>query len=480
MVQTGPEPTPAIRDIASRGFWKYTQHVRVLDSIPPQVSIEPFEVFCSESNENCLGQIAFTFDLLEQCKVDESTVKAFIDTLGYYGVQGIENQVTETPLQGAFPHYNLTGFCPIGNHRLVIVATDLCGNNTKEVVNFTVADCQPPDLVCPSGITLDLITQPTGTDVDGDGDEDCAAVMVRVADFIMEPTLDCTGQIPPYPHWAPMESEVTRFSIQLADSPNNSELPDSNQTSLLFTCDDPDTINLIIYAWDRANNPYSVLPDGSIGGPNYASCEVFVIFNDTNDDCAGDECEGFLSGISGFIFTNANNPVSGVSVELSGHLTKETITDETGFYQFDSLETGYNYTITPSLNEDHKNGVSTFDIILITQHILGYQSLGNPYRIIAADANNSTNVTSLDLIQIRKLILDLEEAYPDNTSWRFVDRQYAFPEPLIPWSQDFPESIEVQNLAFPVSDKDFIATKIGDVNYSAETELLSDRIQIDK
>ena len=50
-------------------------------------------------------------------------------------------------------------------------------------------------------------------------------------------------------------------------------------------------------------------------------------------------------------------------------------------------------------------GVTTYDRILITQHILGVKSLGSPYQILAADVNRSRSVTTLDLIQLRKIAL---------------------------------------------------------------------------
>lgn len=73
------------------------------------------------------------------------------------------------------------------------------------------------------------------------------------------------------------------------------------------------------------------------------------------------------------------------------------------------------------------NGVTTWDLVLISRHILGVQLLGSPYKIIAADANANQSVTTLDMVAIRKIILQLESEFPDNTSWRFVDKDFVFP-----------------------------------------------------
>ncbi|MCR9103050.1 MAG: T9SS type A sorting domain-containing protein, partial [bacterium] len=102
---------------------------------------------------------------------------------------------------------------------------------------------------------------------------------------------------------------------------------------------------------------------------------------------------------------------------------------------------------------------------LISKHILGVDPLDSPYKRIAADANNSGSITTLDLIQLRKLILSISTELPDNTSWRFVEAGYVFPNPENPWQEAFPEVFNINNLpAAGISGANFIAVKIGDVS----------------
>ncbi|MCI4649720.1 T9SS type A sorting domain-containing protein, partial [Phaeodactylibacter sp.] len=123
------------------------------------------------------------------------------------------------------------------------------------------------------------------------------------------------------------------------------------------------------------------------------------------------------------------------------------------------------YTITPQRDGDYLNGVSTFDLVLISKHILGVEPLDSPYKRIAADANNSGSITTLDLIQLRKLILSVSTELPNNTSWRFVEASYVFPNPENPWQEAFPEVVNINNLpATGIHGADFIAVKIGDVS----------------
>ncbi len=121
--------------------------------------------------------------------------------------------------------------------------------------------------------------------------------------------------------------------------------------------------------------------------------------------------------------------------------------------------------------DGHLNGVSTFDLVLISKHILGIKPLDSPYKMIAADVNNSTSITTLDLIQLRKLILSIDTEFGNNTSWRFVDAGYNFPDPAKPWTEQFPEVKNINNLQDGLTG-DFVAVKIGDVNGSAVVNAL--------
>jgi hypothetical protein len=105
-------------------------------------------------------------------------------------------------------------------------------------------------------------------------------------------------------------------------------------------------------------------------------------------------------------------------------------------------------------------------LVLIQKHILGIQALNSPYKMIAADVNNSKSISTLDMIQLRKLILNIDPMFQNNTSWRFVDAAYVFPESGNPWSANFPEVVSVNDLVNNAT-ANFVAIKVGDVNASA-------------
>ena len=102
-------------------------------------------------------------------------------------------------------------------------------------------------------------------------------------------------------------------------------------------------------------------------------------------------------------------------------------------------------------------------MILIQQHILGINGLGSPYKHIAADVNRSGSISTFDLIRLRKLILGIDAEFRNNTSWRFVDKDFAFPDPD-PLQASIPESISLTDIGPDNFRLEFVAVKVGDVS----------------
>jgi hypothetical protein len=132
---------------------------------------------------------------------------------------------------------------------------------------------------------------------------------------------------------------------------------------------------------------------------------------------------------------------------------------------------GYQYEVAPFRNMDPLNGVTTYDITLISKHVLGITPLDSPYKIIAADINQDGNVTTYDMLLLRKLILGVVDTLPNGKSWRFVPADYVFPNPGAPSNPAFPEKILVPNtFESNWGDYRFIGIKIGDVDFSADPD----------
>jgi hypothetical protein len=406
------------------GFFQYTQHIKVYDDVRPEIRPIGPDEFCSYDNVNCDGPVAYEFEIDENCTPDDLTIQVFLDPFN----GGVLTQLPASALSGTYPSYTISGTFPIGCHSFEVRVEDGCGNTNALRLPFCVVDCKAPGIQCINGLAIELMP----VDTDGDGLPDDCGMETWASDFVVSPADDCSG---------PVKYSINRLG----------ETPDPDADGLVLTSADLGTLVVEIWAWDGAGN-------GDF-------CETYILVQDNMSVCPG---QGLLS-VSGAISTEAGNGVEDVEVSLSGQGSAMVQTNADGFYLLSALELGYDYTITPQLDGNYLNGVSTFDLVLISKHILGVEQLGSPYKMIAADVNNSRSITTLDLIQLRKLILSIDTQFSNNTSWRFVRADYAFPNPANPWFEDFPEVVNINNLPASLASAHFVAVKIGDVNLDATT-----------
>ncbi|MCB0608077.1 MAG: T9SS type A sorting domain-containing protein, partial [Lewinella sp.] len=441
------------RQSASTGYWVYTQHIKIHDTTAPEVLFNTPQPFCSDSAA-CEGPVVYPFTVIEACGPKGVHVSVMID-LNADGT--VDADLTNAGvLFGEFPYFEIRGDFPIGSHIFRVRVQDGCNNATLALLPFEVVDCFVPDPVCYSGLIVNLAPVPDGTDADGDGDIDEGAVTVFASELAACDATDC--------------SEPLRFSVNRVG-----ETPDINKTSITLTCDDRYSVQVEVYVWDSALNPYAIQPDGTVGGPNYKYCEATILVQDPDNLCSN--CEENVM-LMGGVSTTASKMVSGVNVALHGPAMDESMdTPDNGLYAFEDVNVGGPYTIRPAKDGDDHNGLSTIDLILLQRHLLGNQLLESPYLLIAADVNNSGNITTLDLIELRKLLLGNIDQFQNNTSWRFVPKSFVFPNQMNPWQTTFPEAITVQEVTSCIHDLDFVAIKIGDLNGSVVANALEGEVR---
>jgi hypothetical protein len=181
-----------------------------------------------------------------------------------------------------------------------------------------------------------------------------------------------------------------------------------------------------------------------------------------------------ISGtISGRIQNDTEENVEDVQIYLEGANSTPLMTNEDGEFAFPEMPFGGSYSIRPYKNDDHLNGISTYDIVLIQKHLLGVARLNSPEKIIAADINNSRSISALDLVELRRLILGIDTEFVNNNSWRFVDGRYEFLDVNNPFAEVFPESYLIDQFTTDMLNIDFTGIKIGDVNGSIQLSNLT-------
>ncbi len=411
---------------AGTGYWEYTQVIKVYDSVAPTI------LSSCEDIVACNYEIDCGPSYVELILEAEDDACAADSDLNYsYTIDAFNDGVSDNGSAFNGDSNDASGDFPVGTHRIFWSVEDNCGNITTCDYTFTVADCKKPTPVLINGLAT--VVMPSS-----------GSVELWAIDFDAPNSGsfdNCTA------------SENLAFYIRIVDA-TSQELTTLAEIEALgsvvtFTCDNLGFTDLQIYVVDEAGN-------WEVGG-TYANIQ------DPNGACANMQ-------LAGDIYTEMDEMVSDVNVELtsSNLYVPPFLTSDDGHFIF-SVENGANYTITPEKDINHQNGVTTYDLVLISKHILGLQLLNSPYKIIAADANRSGSVTTFDLVQIRRLILNVDDAFTNNTSWRFIDADYVFPDPTNPFANGavLPEIISLNGVDQMMMDNDFIGVKIGDVNNSA-------------
>jgi Carboxypeptidase regulatory-like domain len=174
--------------------------------------------------------------------------------------------------------------------------------------------------------------------------------------------------------------------------------------------------------------------------------------------------------ISGQLTQWTGEPMANVKVALGGAKTDTVTTDAEGKYVIRNLSVGQNYTVRPVSNNDALNGLGTFDLVEISRHLLQLDTIATPWQLMAADANNNGNLSTFDVVELRKLILGVyTENLPLVPSWRFFPANTTFPNPQNPFSPNLPlQFIAINNLQGHSSNINFFGVKTGDMDMNAE------------
>ncbi len=236
---------------------------------------------------------------------------------------------------------------------------------------------------------------------------------------------------------------------------------DSFQQNIELECCDANKVILLSIQVRKDRTSVAV-------GNIIAYVEVF----DEKHYCPSDFSCGPARIIKGKIVSQNGLPISGTNVKIDDldGATGNYTTFAEGTFSYHEWFLGWPrspyYLITPSKTTDPLNGVSTFDLIQIHRHILNIKTFDSPYQYIAADINRSGTITTLDLIQLRKVILGIDANFANNSSWRFIAVDHIFQNPTDPLREYWPETIRIGPLN-GIRNVAFIGIKIGDLNNSA-------------
>ena len=302
-----------------------------------------------------------------------------------------------------------------GSYQVQLAAFDDCGNSTPYSYTVTVADGKAPSPICMNGAVVELMQT---------GSITVAADLLNLASFD-----NCTAA-----------SDLSySFSADVTDQTRS------------FTCADLGPMPVQIYVTDAAGNQ--------------DFCETFINIQDNTNACGGTPEALAIGGTVRMPWDDA--PVGACEVILEGNGSLHPMTGPDGNFLFENLTAGANYQLRAEKHTDPVNGVTVLDIIKIKNHVLGLEFFSSPYQYIAADANGSGSISSLDMAEIQAEILGLQSGFPDVGSWQFVDADHVFTASN-PLSEAWPGEIFYDDLNQSDLAADLIAVKTGDLNQSVD------------
>lgn len=299
--------------------------------------------------------------------------------------------------------------------------TNTCTNEMRTCAQTITVTDQAPVLTCRNTYSA-AIPRATG------------AAVIPATDLVASLSDDCTP--------------LSNLTVRIKRTATGASGADSAQ--ITFTCSDTGRTIIELIARDASGFT--------------ARCQAAIQVSDLNNVCRIPT----QPAVFGVIETEERK-------RIAANVTLKSTTNpniwqfqRTSNYTFLGMPRGDDCDLTPSRDSDLINGVTTFDVAVMSRHILDIQAITSPLKQIAADVNADGSVDALDMVITRRMVLRMIEAFPNNKSWRFIPKVYQFPTaaatvPII----NYPEVLNFINLVDTVRSADFWAIKTADLNGSA-------------
>ncbi|MDX1912412.1 MAG: T9SS type A sorting domain-containing protein [Saprospiraceae bacterium] len=381
--------------------------------------------FCLNQNSCTQGQVFLVEKAVTNCSSPSINYSYRIDL---NNDNTVDIQSSDDTVSGNFAK---------GIHKITWRATDNCGNLLQCTYLFHVKDCQPPSLLCINGLTQGL-EAPT-----------CSETFMA-SQFVLSMSDNCTP--------------TDEIEIGIRRTGDGTGFP--TQTSLSFGSCDEGFNQLEV--WVRDGNGLTNL------------CNNYVLVQDSDQDCeCNEDADVYINGcarsggnkkIAQFRLKTKLETLPGAAVPLNETFT-QIIEDSCYTVHLENMPFGDSYRATLSAEQKFGplNGVTTYDLVLISKHILSSEPFTSVYQSVAADVNRSNSVTTFDILETRKLILGIYDTFPNAPAWRFV-RPAANPSQVANFAalQDTYQ-IMLPNLLddLTMHNYHFVGVKYGDVNGTA-------------
>jgi len=435
---TSTVETPYFRysDVEVDGHYTYKQIVKFVDDADPVINVAEIDtIYRNQSNgdpdDPCLFSGLIMAEASDFCMDDLSQlsealswhviVKAYrFDERdpGFNDTLSEAGSVIEVLLNSAFDRYDLAWS-----------VRDDCQNSAMAHSIVYLRDNSVAAPICLGEISL--------------GDIDQGGITLHSEDLAISTIMAC--------------DDVSILGLSLDNGDQN--IVDK----LHLTCNQlsmSDSINLRLWSVDRFDNR------------NF--CQVTIRYRPAED------CSNTSISLGGTVNSIFNEAMSNVEVRLFGinqQMMSSDSTDDQGEYLFNPVIDQSEYLIAVSDNSS-LSGITTLDIILLQQYVLGITDIENPYLLWAGDINRDGRISAIDISLLRAALLGVIED-TEVGDWFFFDADQTV-SPIRPID---PSSaiIDITDLSSMDNTVDLLGMKYGDVSgdsYLARQRSIKDDVLI--
>lgn len=375
----------------NQGVWSHIQIIKIYNSAKPKV--------------HCIDTILAEAFNCKNAIVQAAPLK--VDSTACDGNFNITNNSPYATNKGS----DLSGVYPIGKTKVTFTVTYSCGFKLYCHTEVVVKDSQKPTPYCFGSITTALMP----VDSDQDGDIDAGMVEVWAKDLNKSSISPC-GYYP------------LRFSFS----------SDPNEKSRVFTCD------------HLGKNEVQMWVTDSKGAQSWCLVQLYIQNNNAQiPECKRKEevQQNKSATLRGAVVSVFGTPVDSAAVDLvynnpkitittkidsveqtvkdsfinaSGYLlfrfkkqwvvreTKDTLytyekrhafSDKNGIFKFtDSTHLTKSFGLSFDIPAQQKRHINSYDISVLTAHLLNDKRITDPYMMLAADVDNNKKVDIQDLV----------------------------------------------------------------------------------
>jgi len=398
------------------GIWEHKQVIKVINvNAPTFVGNTCRDTVICDSNAVlvdgvCSGYIRLVGEAEDDCTDTDRLEWKYRLDIGNTGTWG-------DWVQGK----DASGRYPVGTHRIEWSVTDGCGNESTCIKTFELKDCKKPTPVCRDAVVTVLM--PSSGNVE-----------VWAKDFNLKSFDNCTA----------------------ADDLVFSFTEEGDSLVRVFTCDD-------LMGQKSRDIPVEMWVIDEAG--NRDKCDVVLRLQDNDNACDRTGNTVYVS-ITGILKRVNQQQYTTADIELydGSNQMIALLKDQRGSYTLSPIRTGPLYTMKVHYDKGHLEGVTTLDLVYIHNHLLGRVPFTHGWQYVAADANNTGDVTIGDIGVLRALILGKIRTLKGSPSWKFYPEGTDLDNPQQRNAQH--GVLVIRDLQHDLHDVNWIGIKIGDVSGS--------------